>query len=90
MRCTACGSELVLTSVVPDETARLRGCEHHSFVCSGCHATEHRLVFIRCGREHESVPVPEMAPPSALTRLGEGPAASPGVLSRVVAWLRRH
>jgi hypothetical protein len=90
MRCTACGSELVLTSVVPDETARLRGCEHHRFLCSACHATEHRLVFTRYGREHESVPVPEgMALSSSLTRLGKEPAMSPGLLSRVVSWLRR-
>ena len=29
MRCTACGAELILTNVVPDDTARFRGCEHH-------------------------------------------------------------
>ena len=30
MRCTACGSELILTSVVPDETVSVRGVEHHT------------------------------------------------------------
>jgi uncharacterized protein YlaI len=37
MRCTACGAELILTDVVPDDTARIRGCEHHTFICPGCH-----------------------------------------------------
>ena len=61
MRCTACGSELILTGVVPDHTARLRGCEHHTFVCSACHVTERRVVFTKHGREDDSVPVPAQA-----------------------------
>jgi hypothetical protein len=92
MRCTACGSELVLTSVVPDETARLRDCEYHTFVCSSCHSTEHRLVSTRHGRENDSLPVPdEVVRGLALARsAGVEPAASRGLLGRMVAWLRRH
>jgi hypothetical protein len=54
MRCTACGAELILTNVVPDETVALRGVEHHTFACSECHVTEHRVVFIKDGRETDS------------------------------------
>ena len=53
MRCTACGAELILTNVVPDETVAVRGVEHHTFVCSACHVTERRVVFIKDGRETE-------------------------------------
>jgi hypothetical protein len=57
LRCTACGAELILTGVVPDDTAHIRGREHHTFICSGCHVTERRLVFTRHGREDDSVPM---------------------------------
>ena len=63
MRCTACGSELILTSVVPDDTVAVRGVEHHTFVCSECHVTEHRVVFIKDGRETDSPPMPMQAAP---------------------------
>ena len=43
MRCRACGAELILTNVVPDDTVTVRGAEHHTFVCSGCHVTESPL-----------------------------------------------
>jgi len=36
MRSSACGAELILTSVVPDDTVAARGVEHHTFICSGC------------------------------------------------------
>jgi hypothetical protein len=58
MRCRACGAELILTNVVPDDTVALRGVEHHTFVCSGCHVTEDRVVFIKDGRETDSHPCP--------------------------------
>ena len=60
MRCRACGAELVLTNVVPEVVA---GVEHHTFICSECHVTERRLVFMRHGREDESVPISLHAPP---------------------------
>ena len=58
MHCTACGSALILTSVVSDETMSVRGVEHHTFVCSACHATERRVVFIKNGREADGPPLP--------------------------------
>jgi hypothetical protein len=58
MRCRVCGGELILTNVAPDETVLVRGVEHHTFVCSACHITERRVVFIKDGRETDSRPVP--------------------------------
>jgi hypothetical protein len=91
MRCTACGSELILTSVVPDDTVALRGVEHHTFVCSECRVTEHRVVFIKDGRETNSPPMPMQAAPRkrASTERDEH-VAPPGLLSRVLALVRRQ
>jgi hypothetical protein len=63
MRCTACGAELILTKVVPDHTVAVRGVEHHTFICSGCHVIESRVVFIKDGREANSPPMPMQAAP---------------------------
>ena len=41
----------------------LPGVEHHTFVCSECHVTEHRVVFIKDGRETDSPPMPMKAAP---------------------------
>ena len=91
MRCTACGSELILTGVVPDHTARLRGCEHHTFICSACHVTERRVVFIRHGREGDGVPLPaEAARRTRRLPDHEEQVAPAGLLGRVVARLRGH
>ena len=90
MRCTACGAELILTNVVPDDTLAVRGVEHHTFICSGCHVTEHRVVFIKGGRETDSPPMPMQVAQRirrASTEQDEHVAA-PGLLSRVVALLR--
>ena len=63
MRCRACGGKLVLTRVVAEVVP---GFEHHTFVCSECHVTEHRIVLIRHGREDESVPLRISAEPPKL------------------------
>jgi hypothetical protein len=34
MYCTACDAELILTNVAPENTATVRGFEHHTFICS--------------------------------------------------------
>jgi hypothetical protein len=39
MHCAACDAELILTNVVPENTVAVRGFEHHTFSCSGCHST---------------------------------------------------
>jgi hypothetical protein len=57
MRCTACGAELILTNVAPDDTVAVRGVENHTFICSVCHVTEHRVVFIKDGREADGPPM---------------------------------
>jgi hypothetical protein len=90
MRCTACGAELILTNVVPDETGAVGGVEHHTFVCSACHVTERRVVFIKDGREADGPPMPMQAA-RHIKRASTGQdehVAAPGLLSRVVALLR--
>jgi hypothetical protein len=85
-RCTACGGELILTNVVPDDT----GVEHHTFVCSACHVTERRVVFIKDGRETDGPPTPMQAARHLKRGLAgqEENVAAPDLLSRVVALLR--
>ena len=56
MHCTACDAELILTNVVPENTVAVRGFEHHTFICSGCHSTVRRVVFTRHGREEDPKP----------------------------------
>jgi hypothetical protein len=91
MRCTACGAELILTKVVPDNTVTVRGVEDHTFICSECHVTERRVVFIKDGRETASPPMPMQAA-QRTKRASEQDehVAAPGLLSRVVALLRRQ
>ena len=60
MDCTACGAELILTNVVPENTVALRGFEHHTFICLGCHITARRVVFTRHGREEDPRPPPNL------------------------------
>jgi hypothetical protein len=90
MRCTACGAELILTNVVPDDTVAVHGVERHTFICSGCHVTEHRVVFIKDGRETDS-PLMPMEAARRIKRASTGQdehVAAPGLLSRVVALFR--
>ena len=64
----------------------LPGVEHHTFVCSECHVTEHRVVFIKDGRETDSPPMPMQAArrlKRASTEQDEHVVA-PGFLSRVL------
>jgi hypothetical protein len=53
MHCIACDAELILTNVVPENTVAVRGFEHHTFICSGCHTTVRRVVFMKHGREED-------------------------------------
>ena len=90
MRCAACGGELILTNVVPDNTVTVRGVEHHTFICSGCHGTERRVVFIKDGREADGPPMPMQAARriKRASTVQDEHVAAPGLLSRVVALLR--
>ena len=57
---------------------------------SGCHVTEHRVVFIKDGRETDGPPIPEQAA-RRIKRASNGQyehVAAPGLLSRVVALFR--
>ena len=53
MLCTACDAELILTNVATENTVAVRGFEHHTFICSGCHSTVRRAVFTRHGRDED-------------------------------------
>ena len=86
MRCSACGAELILTNVVPDNTMGVRGFEHHSFICSACHVTEHRVLFMRHGREDDAETTSKHLALriSSISTVREEHAA-PGLFGRVVA-----
>ena len=71
MRCMACGAEMVLMSVVADETMPVSGFEHHTFTCSECEDVERRLVFTKHGREGDMSTVPEHAAPSIADDQGD-------------------
>jgi hypothetical protein len=92
MRCTTCGAELILTNVVPDTTIGIRGFEHHSFICSACHATEHRVLFMRHGREGGAETMQEHLAPriTSASTVQEGHIAAPGLFGRVVAKMFGH
>ena len=85
MRCAACGSELILTSVVPDDTVA-------AFICSRCQVTEHRVVFIKDGRETDGPPMPMQAARriKRASTVQDEHVAAPGFVSRVMARLRGH
>jgi hypothetical protein len=94
MRCLACGAEMILMNVVPDDTMAVHGFEHHTFMCSQCRDVERRLVFTRHGREgdSETQPIPVQSAPPIVP---QSPAqdehvALPGLLRRVVARMRGH
>src|ERR1700732_1404215 len=60
----------------------------NTFICSECHVTEHRVVFMKDGRETDSPPMPMQA----ARRIKRAPVeeehfAAPGLLGRVMARL---
>jgi hypothetical protein len=58
MRCMACGAEMRLVQVVPDDTMMVAGYERHTLQCTGCNDVERRLVFSRQKTPVDSVPAP--------------------------------
>jgi hypothetical protein len=46
MKCPACGAEMRLLKVAPDQTFTAPGYEEHTFECSACHAHVQQRVFI--------------------------------------------
>ena len=96
MRCMACGAEMRVVQVVPDDTLMVPGYERHTLQCSGCNDIEHRLVFNReaaeqaaAAAEAESTPV---APPAApMPEPANEPVRTPSPWQRAIAMLRgRH
>ncbi len=92
MRCKACGGELILTNVVPDDTVAARGVEHHTFICSACHVTERRIAFVKHGREDDTPPMsmPEATRIGRASTLQEEQVAGPSLWGRVMARIRGH
>jgi hypothetical protein len=93
MLCTACGGELILTKVVPDETVAVPRVEQHTFVCSKCHLTERKVVFTKHGREDDSQPMPmpmsmQAAHIKHLAAMQEVDSAAQNLLGRVIARIR--
>jgi hypothetical protein len=91
MRCSACGGELTLTNVIPDDTVAARGVEHHMFICSGCRTTECRVVFTRHGREYdEPLPLHGAVRVRPASTSQDEDTSAPGFFSRVIARIRGH
>jgi hypothetical protein len=88
MRCKACGAELILCKVTPNDM--VRGLEHHTLICWACHVTEHQLLLMRHGREDDTEPVARACPPrTALgSRVQAEQIAAPGLFSRMIAKMR--
>ena len=77
MRCMACGAEMRVVEVVPDETTMVPGYERHTLQCTGCNDTERRLVFSREKTPVESVPPPTQAEaPQSAPQTERAPAQS--------------
>ena len=88
MRCKACGAELILCKVTPNDM--VRGLEHYTLICSACHVTEHQLLLMRGGREDDTEPVARACPPrTALgSRVQAEQIVAPGLFSRMIAKMR--
>ena len=91
MRCMACGAEMRLMQVVPDDTTMVPGYERHTLQCTGCKDVEQRLVFSREKTPVDSVPAPptkDVAPDPAPR---SERVAAPSAWARAVAMFRgRH
>ena len=76
---------------IPPKSPRARVVEHHTFICSACHVTEHRVVFIKDGREADSPPMSmpmQVAQRVKRASFEEEHFAARGLLGRVMARLR--
>jgi hypothetical protein len=93
MRCMACGAEMRLMQVVPDDTMMVAGYEHHTLQCTGCDEVERRLVFSREKTPVESVPAPPAKREAPETKAPETErqserVAAPSAWARAVAMFR--
>jgi hypothetical protein len=81
----ACGAEMILMHVVPDETMAVAGFEHHTFMCSECYDVERRLAFTKPSESVDPIPLERppihlpSAPPSPRLRSSQDcPLPRPG------------
>jgi hypothetical protein len=88
MKCPACGAEMHLVKVAPDQTFTAPGYEEHTFECSACHAHVQRRVFIPPALEPiTSAQMLQLAP--ARLRSPVAGATFKGVWSRALRALPR-
>jgi hypothetical protein len=59
MRCVACGTEMLLVKVAPDNTMISSGYERYTLQCLGCFEIEEHLVFN--GAKAAPTPSPSIA-----------------------------
>src|SRR5438270_2897573 len=90
MRCMACGAEMILMNVVPDDRMIVPGFEHHAFMCSDCGEVERRFVFNSPPTQHdiEAVTVDTAPPISPTSPAPDDAPAAPGLLRGVLAKFR--
>jgi hypothetical protein len=62
MRCIACGGEMILTAVTPDDAGMVAGFKHETLHCRICRDTEHRFVYSRESSEKAEPPLSSALP----------------------------
>jgi hypothetical protein len=70
----ACGEEMALTGVMPDDALTAAGFEQQIFTCLGCHSSECRLVYAR-RKDRVSAPASSASPQTGLAEAIRAPAA---------------
>jgi hypothetical protein len=91
MRCMACGADMVLMSVAPDDTKPVVGFEHRTFMCAECHEVERRLTFAKPDEKvsAEAMMSPHTSPSTAPTLSVQARSdTTPGLFKRMIARLR--
>jgi hypothetical protein len=76
MRCMACGGEMILTAVKPNDAGMVAGFKHESFDCFVCRDTEHGFVFSREASEKPELPPISALPPQPVISTSVGAISS--------------
>lgn len=71
---------MLLMQTVQDDTMAVAGFEHRTFMCSGCHDVESRLVFARPVEQTGSAVPEHTAPPIAPATTIEPAASRPAAI----------
>ncbi len=79
MRCMACGGEMILTAVKPDDAGMVAGFRHETLQCSVCRDIERRFVYGRASSEQPEQPPVSACPqqPVVSSSLAEAISCSP-------------